>query len=194
MPCILILIWILFITGICHVSWFFSRMLSIAAQRDHFLRRLSVCPSLCLSSSHTFLVVTPSHVSQATHAFLGMLPLCCLLQVYAMYPDFDLTDRRDFIRDTVKEVNLKFFLESNFTVFAPALHDWLDIFMPVVDYGSNDQGHVVFDLSVCLSVVNFNIHYNFWTVRNGDFIFGQHTPLKIPFQMTPRSMTLWPWL
>ena len=49
-------------------------------------------------------------------------------------------------------------------------------------------------LSVCLSVVNFNIHYNFWTVRGRDFIFGMHTPLMMPFQMTPRSMTLWPWL
>ena len=40
---------------------------------------LSVLPwqvSVCLSSSHTFLVVTHSHVSQATHAFLGLLPLC----------------------------------------------------------------------------------------------------------------------
>ena len=38
----------------------------------------SVCPSvcLCLSGSHTFLVVTHSYVSQATPAFLGMLPLC----------------------------------------------------------------------------------------------------------------------
>ena len=30
----------------------------------------------CLSSSHTFLVITYSYVSQATHAFLRMLPLC----------------------------------------------------------------------------------------------------------------------
>ena len=44
-------------------------------------------------------------------------------------------------------------------------------------------------LFVCLSVVNFNLRYNFWTVRDRDFIFGMHTPL-----MTPRSMTLWPWL
>ena len=49
-------------------------------------------------------------------------------------------------------------------------------------------------LSVCLSVVNFNLRYNFWTIRGRDFIFGMHTPLMIPFQMTPRSMTLWPWL
>ena len=46
---------------------------SIVAHRDHFVRRLSVC----LSVRHTFkfLVVTHSYVSQATHAFLGMLPL-----------------------------------------------------------------------------------------------------------------------
>ena len=71
---------------------------------------------------------------------------------------------------------------------------------------SNDMGHIVFVLSVCLfvclsvclfvrlSVVNFNLHYNFWTVRDRDFIFGMHTPLMMSFQMTPRSMTLWPWL
>ena len=68
--------------------------------------------------------------------------------------------------------------------------------------GSNDRGHIVFVLSVCLSVclfvclsvVNFNIRYNFWTVRGRDFIFGMHTPLMMPFQMTTRSLTLWPWL
>ena len=42
----------------------------------------------------------------------------------------------------------------------------------------------------CLFVVNFNLRYNFWTVRDRDFIFGMHTPLMMPFQMTPRSMTL----
>ena len=46
-------------------------------------------------------------------------------------------------------------------------------------------------LSVCLSVVN--LRYNFWTVRGTDFIFGMHTPLMMPFQMTPRSMTLLPY-
>ena len=49
-----------------------------AENRDHFVRRLSVhlsvLLSVCLSGSHTFLVVTHSYVSQATHAFLGMLP------------------------------------------------------------------------------------------------------------------------
>ena len=47
-------------------------------------------------------------------------------------------------------------------------------------------------LSVCLTVVNFNLRYNFWVVRDRDFIFGMHTPLMTPIQMTPRSMTLWP--
>ena len=44
---------------------------SIAAQREHFFQHLSIC----LSGSHTFLVVTHSYISQASHAFLGMLPL-----------------------------------------------------------------------------------------------------------------------
>ena len=56
-------------------SLFLCRLRSIAAHRDHFVRRLSVR----LSGSHTFLVVTHSYVSQATHAFLGMLPLCLYL-------------------------------------------------------------------------------------------------------------------
>ena len=34
-----------------------------------------ICLCVCLSSSHTFLVVVLSYVLQATHAFLGMLPL-----------------------------------------------------------------------------------------------------------------------
>ena len=51
------------------------RLRSIAAHRDHFVRCLSVRLSVCLSGSHTFLVVTHSYVSQATPAFLGMLPL-----------------------------------------------------------------------------------------------------------------------
>ena len=47
-------------------------------------------------------------------------------------------------------------------------------------------------LFICLSVVNFNLRYNFWTIRERDFIIGMHTPLMIPSQMSPRSMTLWP--
>ena len=44
-------------------------------------------------------------------------------------------------------------------------------------------------LFVWLSVFNFNLYcYKFWTVRDRDFIFGGHTPLIVPFQMTPRSM------
>ena len=44
-------------------------------------------------------------------------------------------------------------------------------------------------LLFCLSVVNFNLCYNFWTVRDGDFIFGIHTPLMMSLQMTPSQ---WP--
>ena len=54
---------------------FLCRLRSIAAHRDHFVKRLSVCMSVCMSVSHTFFVVKLSFVSQSTHTFLGMLPL-----------------------------------------------------------------------------------------------------------------------
>ena len=64
----------------CHSYQFLCRLRSIAARRDHFVQRLSVCQSVrlsvCPSGIHIFLVDTHSYVLQATHAFLGMLPLC----------------------------------------------------------------------------------------------------------------------
>ena len=54
-----------------------------------------------------------------------------------------------------------------------------------------------FCLSVCLSVCllsTLTFAITFELKRGGDFIFGMHTPPMKPFQMTPRSMTLWPWL
>ena len=60
-----------------HSCCFLCCLRSIGAHRDHFFRR----PSVCLSGSHTFLVVTHSNVSQVTHAFLGMLPLCLIKRV-----------------------------------------------------------------------------------------------------------------
>ena len=33
-----------------------------------------------------------------------------------------------------------------------------------------------------MSVLNFNLHYNFWTQRDKDFIFVMLTPLKMPFK------------
>ena len=52
------------------ISALLCRLRSIATHRDHFVRRPSVCLSVRPSYSH-------SYVSQATHAFLGMLPLFC---------------------------------------------------------------------------------------------------------------------
>ena len=52
--------------NIAIISVLFCRLRSIAAHRDHFVRRLFVC----LSGSHTFLVVKHSYVLQATRAFL----------------------------------------------------------------------------------------------------------------------------
>ena len=37
-------------------------------------------------------------------------------------------------------------------------------------------------VSVCLSVVNFNFHYNVLTFRDRDFILGIHFQLIMPFQ------------
>ena len=54
---------------------------SKVAYRDHFVQLLSVPVSVCLSGSNTFLVVTHSYVSQATHAFLPMLQLCSFISV-----------------------------------------------------------------------------------------------------------------
>ena len=55
------------------------------------------------------------------------------------------------------------------------------------------SGHIVFALSVCLSVCcQLYLRYNFWIARGRDFIFGMHTLLMTPFQMTSRSMTLTP--
>ena len=65
--------------SLLRLHYFLCHLRSIAAHRDHFVRRLSVRPCVCLSGSHAFLVVTHSYVSQATHAFLGMLPLCSLI-------------------------------------------------------------------------------------------------------------------
>ena len=114
--------------------------------------RPSVYRSICLSGSHTFLVVRHSYVSQATNAFLGMLPLCsyftCALLLTRPFTSY-----------------------HNF--YAPKS---IDICL------------------VYLSVVNFNLRYNFWKVRDRVFIFGLHTPLMMPFQMTPRSMNLLPWI
>ena len=42
--------------------------------------------------------------------------------------------------------------------------------------------HELWSLSVAKKV-----NYNFWTVRDRDIIFGMHTHLIKPFQMTPRS-------
>ena len=59
---------------------FLCRLRIIAAHRDHFVQRLSVCLSV-----HNFVVVTHSYASQATHAFLPMLPLCLLQAVLLHY-------------------------------------------------------------------------------------------------------------
>ena len=73
-----------------HISnlWFLCRLRSIAAHRDHFVRRLSVCACVCLSDSHTFLIVTlvntietkPLHISLSNlQDMLTVMRGCTLL-------------------------------------------------------------------------------------------------------------------
>ena len=68
-----------------NVIWYcktwLCRLRRKAAHRDHFVWPLSVC----LSRSHTFLVVTYSYVLLATNAFLGMLPFW-LINPFYYYP------------------------------------------------------------------------------------------------------------
>ena len=66
---------------------------------------------------------------------------------------------------------------------------WLCLHLNFNALGLNDQGHIVFVLFLCLSVVNLNLCYGLWTEQDRDFIFGMHTELMMPFQMTPRSIT-----
>ena len=49
-------------------------------------------------------------------------------------------------------------------------------------------------MSICLQHKNMNLGHNFerWIDRN--FLFGMFSQLKKPLHMTPRSVTLWPWL
>ena len=72
--------------------------------------------------------------------------------------------------------------------YAPEWNSGAYSFCPVCDSVSDCD-------SVCLWLCgkNFNLGHNFWTVKDRDSIFGIHTQLINPFQMTPRSMTLWPW-
>ena len=79
------------------------------------------------------------------------------------------------------------------TTFSNAVWYFLNYFIPPPDR-PNDQ--VILFLS-CLVIglsVNCNLCYNFWTVRNWDFIFCMRIPLIMPLQMTPRPVSVSPWL
>ena len=60
---------------------------------------------------------------------------------------------------------MPFTLECNIVYYSAIWMGDLAIFMPPDNV--NDRGHIVFVLSVCLSVsvVNFNLRYNFRTIR-----------------------------
>ena len=89
------------------VTDFLYRLRSIAAHRDHFVWYLSVILSvcLCLSGSHTFLVVTHSYVSQATH---GMLPLFLYVNM------FDIEQKNKYLCFSVLNI---FLVNSTYSIF-----------------------------------------------------------------------------
>ena len=68
------------------IVWFYSNQVNLSS----FLCRLQsiqhigiTLSGVCLSGSHTFLVVTHNFVLQGTHAFLWMLPLFCKIKFSA---------------------------------------------------------------------------------------------------------------
>ena len=52
-----------------------------------------------------------------------------------------------------------------------------------------DQGHIVF----VLSLWNFNLANNFWTVSAKAFIFHMNIPCNKTFPLVPLLLTLWSW-
>ena len=103
---------------------------SIGAHRDHFVRHLSVslsvCPSVCPFGSHTFLVVTHSYVSQATLAFLGMLPLCLYYFAYLRNILYEMLMKCDFWQELYALVSCNLYLScilKGNDIFVYHLHD-----------------------------------------------------------------------
>ena len=85
---VLILLFPTFSSNPPTIPSFLCRLRSIAAHRDHFVRRLSVCACVCLSGSHTFLIVTlvntietkPLHISLSNlQDMLTVMRGCTLL-------------------------------------------------------------------------------------------------------------------
>ena len=86
------------------------RLWSIVAHRDHFVQHLSVC----LSGSHTFLVVTHSYVLQATHAFFGMLPLCLYSVLSKWHGTIQCKENKFIIFEHLEKDNYTHFTRSIF--------------------------------------------------------------------------------
>ena len=103
-------------------------------------------------------------------------------RTFPMVPKF-LTLKFDLLLKTLtltisslpEEVGLSYFTCA--FLVARLLMPYHDFYAP----GSNDRGHIVFVLSlfvclfVCLSVVNFNLRYNFWTVRDSLHIWHAYS-------------------
>ena len=88
---------------------FLCRLRNIATHRDHFVRRPSVCPSVTL-----FCQIFQSYVSQATHAFLGMLPLFLFCYERDFMSDLHKSKRRGLIDMLMKPLDI-------LTIYSPSI-------------------------------------------------------------------------
>ena len=121
------------------------RLRSIATHRITFsVICRSVCPSVTLFC-HTF----QSYVSQATHAFLGMLPLFfCLSVCPSQVIVKDTSDDTHYLNTYcfLFMSNINYFIQSSFIMLGS-----YEGFMPLA--WKAHCGHLVIKLSVCLSVI-----------------------------------------
>ena len=76
---------------------------------------------------------------------------------------------------------------------------FLDLYTNYYAPENKDRGHILFVHSAILSYAlcpplwNFNLAYNFWTVRARALIFHMIIPCDMTFPWIPLFLTLWPW-
>ena len=77
------------------------RLRSIAAHRDHFVRRLSVCACVCLSGSHTFLIVTLVNTIETKPLHISLSNLQDMLTVMRGCTPIDFEGQRSKVKVTM---------------------------------------------------------------------------------------------
>ena len=141
-------------TRLCHHSSYYSTLKPVSCSFGLYLgcrkgqnfcvaceakRHIGITLSgICLSGSHSFLVVTHSYVSQATHAFLGMLPLFSSLNVGRSYGPWHTKKALPHYSYTVAGISTKSSTGKEINSHAPVM----------------EFRGIVFRLYVCICVEN----------------------------------------